>query len=49
MQWALRALSLGVKRSGLEADGSTTTGAEIKSTTWIYTFTPSYVFMTVLN
>jgi hypothetical protein len=38
------ALSLGVKRSGREADHSLPTGAEVEKT-WIYTATPTYVFM----
>jgi hypothetical protein len=37
-------LSLGVKRPGCEADQSTTTSAEFK-TTRIYTSIPPYVFM----
>jgi hypothetical protein len=38
------ALSLGIKRSGREADHSPATSAEIKKT-WFYTATPLYVFM----
>jgi hypothetical protein len=34
----------GVKWSGLEADHSPPTSVEVKKT-WIYTFTPLYVFM----
>jgi hypothetical protein len=40
--WGL--FPLGVKRPGREADHSPPTSAEIKKT-WVYTSTPSYVFM----
>jgi hypothetical protein len=39
-----RALSLGVKRPGSEADHSPSTRAEVKNA-WSYTSTPQYVFM----
>jgi hypothetical protein len=38
------ALIPGVKRRGLEAEHSSPTSAEVKKT-WIYTSTPTYVFM----
>jgi hypothetical protein len=38
------AISPGVKRPGCEADNSSLTNVEVKNT-WIYTFTPQYVFM----
>jgi hypothetical protein len=46
IQWALGALSPGVKRPGREADHSPPTGAEVKKT-WIYIYisTASYAFM----
>jgi hypothetical protein len=44
IEWVPRALSLGVKRQGLEANNSPPTIAEVKKT-WIYTSTPQYVFM----
>jgi hypothetical protein len=44
MQWAAGALSLGVKRQGLEADHSTPISFEVKKM-WIYTFTLPYAFM----
>jgi hypothetical protein len=44
IQWVSRALSPGVKRPGREPDHSPPTNAKIKKT-WIYTSTPSYVFM----
>jgi hypothetical protein len=44
IQWVPGAHSLGVKRSGREADYSPATSAEVKKT-WIYTSTPSYAFM----
>jgi hypothetical protein len=34
----------GVKRPGREADHSPPASAEVKKT-WVYTFTPPYVFM----
>jgi hypothetical protein len=43
-QWVLRALSPWVKRPGHETDHSSPTSAEVKKI-WIYTSTPSYVFM----
>jgi hypothetical protein len=39
-----RALSLGVKRPGREADHSPPTSAEVTKT-WVYTATPLYLFM----
>jgi hypothetical protein len=39
-----RVLSPGVKRQGREADHSSPTSGEIKKT-WMYTSTPSYIFM----
>jgi hypothetical protein len=44
IQWVPRALSLGVKRPGLEADHSPQSSAEVKKM-WIYTSTPPYVSM----
>jgi hypothetical protein len=44
IQWVPGALSLGVKRSGREADHSPPTSAEVKKM-WIYTSTPPYAFM----
>jgi hypothetical protein len=44
IQWELGALSLGVKRPGLEADHSPPISAEVKKM-WIYTSTPPYAFM----
>jgi hypothetical protein len=44
IEWALAALSPGVKWPGLEADHSPPTSAEVKKI-WIYTSTPPYVFM----
>jgi hypothetical protein len=38
------ALSLGIKRPGLEADHSPPSIAEVKNA-WSYTSTPQYVFM----
>jgi hypothetical protein len=38
------ALSLGVKRPGLETDNSPAARAEVKKM-WIYTSTPPYAFM----
>jgi hypothetical protein len=38
------ALSPGVKRLGRKADNSPPTSAEVKET-WVYTSTPSYIFM----
>jgi hypothetical protein len=43
-QWVLGAISLGVKRSGIEADHSHPISAEVKKT-WINTSTPPYAFM----
>jgi hypothetical protein len=43
LQWVPGALFLGVKRPGREPDHSPPS-AEVKNT-WIYTFTPLYVFM----
>jgi hypothetical protein len=39
-----KALSLGIKRLGREADYSHATSAEVKKA-WIYASTPPYVFM----
>jgi hypothetical protein len=39
MQWVPGALSLGVKRQGLEADNSPPTSPEVKKM-WIFTSTP---------
>jgi hypothetical protein len=44
IQWVPGALSLGVKRPGLEVDHSPPTSAEVKKM-WIYTSTPTYAFM----
>jgi hypothetical protein len=44
IQGVPRALSLGVKRPGREADHSPPSSAEVKNT-WSYTSTPTYVFM----
>jgi hypothetical protein len=44
IQWVSRALSLGVKRPGREADHSPPSSAEVKNA-WSYTSTPQYVFM----
>jgi hypothetical protein len=44
IQWIPGALSPVIKRSGREADHSTPSNAEVKNT-WVYTFTPPYVFM----
>jgi hypothetical protein len=44
IQWVPGVLSLGVKRSGREADHSPPASAEVKKM-WIYTSTPPYVFM----
>jgi hypothetical protein len=44
IQWVLGALSPGVKRQGREAGHSPPTSVEVKKT-WIYTSTPTYVFM----
>jgi hypothetical protein len=43
-QWVPGALSLGIKRSGREADHSPQSSAEVKNG-WSYTSTPQYVFM----
>jgi hypothetical protein len=48
IQWVLGALSLGVKRPRSEADHSPPASAEVKKM-WIYTSTPPYAFMIVLN
>jgi hypothetical protein len=48
IQWVLGALSTGVKRPGREADHSPPTSAEVKKM-WLYTATPPYAFMAVLN
>jgi hypothetical protein len=40
----IRALSLGVKRPGLEIDHSAPSSAEVKNQ-WSYTSTPQYDFM----
>jgi hypothetical protein len=45
IQWVPVSLSLGVKRSGREADHSPPSSAEVKNA-WSYTFTPKYNFMT---
>jgi hypothetical protein len=44
IQWVPRALSLGVKRLGREADHSPPSSAEVKNE-WSYTSTPRYIFM----
>jgi hypothetical protein len=44
IQWVPGALSLGVKRSGREADHSPPSSAEVKNA-WSYTSTAQYVFM----
>jgi hypothetical protein len=44
IQWVPGALSLGIKRRGLEVDHSPPTSAEVKKM-WIYTSTPTYAFM----
>jgi hypothetical protein len=44
IQWVPGALSPGVRQQGREADNSPPTSAEVKKM-WIYTYTPSYVFM----
>jgi hypothetical protein len=44
IQWAAGALSLGVKRTGREADHSPQSSAEGKNA-WSYTSTPQYVYM----
>jgi hypothetical protein len=44
IQWVPGALSPGTKRPGREADHSSPASAEVKKM-WIYTSTPSYVFM----
>jgi hypothetical protein len=44
IQWVPGALSLGVKRLGLEADHSPPSSVEVKNA-WSYTSTPQYVFM----
>jgi hypothetical protein len=48
IEWLPRAPSPGVKRSGLEADHSPLTTAEVKNTR-IYTFTPYISIGLVLN
>jgi hypothetical protein len=42
--WYRRPFSTEIKRQWREADHSSPTSAEVKNT-WIYTFTPPYVFM----
>jgi hypothetical protein len=44
IQWVPGALSLGVKRSGLEADHSPLSSAKVKNAL-NYTSTPPYIFM----
>jgi hypothetical protein len=44
IQWALGALSPGLKRPGCEANHSPPTSAEVKKK-WIYTSTPPWAFM----
>jgi hypothetical protein len=44
IEWVAGAVSLGARRPGREADHSPPTSAKVKKT-WIYTSTPSYVFM----
>jgi hypothetical protein len=44
IQWVPRALSLGIKRPGREADHSPPSSAEVKDG-WSYTAIPQYVFM----
>jgi hypothetical protein len=44
MHWVPGTLSLGVKRSGREADHSPLSSAEVNNA-WSYTSTPQYVFM----
>jgi hypothetical protein len=48
IQWIPEGLSLGVKWPGCEADYSPPTSAKVKKT-WVYTSTPPYAFMAVLN
>jgi hypothetical protein len=48
IQWILRALSPGVKQPGHEADHLPPTSVEVKNM-GIYTSTPPYVFMAVIN
>jgi hypothetical protein len=45
IQWLPGALSLGVKQSGLEADHSLPSNAEVKNA-WSYISTPQFTFMT---
>jgi hypothetical protein len=44
IQWVPGALSPGIKQLGRDTDHSPPTSAEVKKT-WIYTYTPPYVFM----
>jgi hypothetical protein len=44
IQWVPAVFSPGTKRPGREAEHSPPTTAEDKKT-WIYTYTPQYVFM----
>jgi hypothetical protein len=44
IQWISGALSMGVKRSGREADHSPPSGAEVNNA-WSYSSTPQYSFM----
>jgi hypothetical protein len=48
MEWVPGALSPGAKQPGREADHSPPASTEVKKT-WIYTSSPPYVFMAVLN
>jgi len=43
-QWVLGALSMGVKRLGIEANRSRPSGAEVMNA-WSYTSSPPYAFM----
>jgi hypothetical protein len=45
IHWVPGPLFLGVKQLGCEADESPPAIAEVKKT-WVYTSTPSYIFMT---
>jgi hypothetical protein len=44
IKWVLESLSLGVKRSGREADHSPPSSADVKNA-WSYTSVPQYIFM----
>jgi hypothetical protein len=45
IRWVQGAISLGLKRSGREADHLPPSSAEVKNV-WSYTSTPQYAFMT---